>query len=84
MVHNIFIDHINDTKQHHHHGPNLNDILWHISDDCDDEPYVGSYSDYDDYELIPYGPRNHDHKSVAEPTPDDWTDLTGSDPYNHG
>ncbi len=65
MVHNIFIDHINDTKQHHHHGPNPNDILWHITDDCDDEPYVGSYRDYDDFELIPYGPRDHTH--LAEP-----------------
>ncbi|MCP4901076.1 MAG: hypothetical protein GY906_29250, partial [bacterium] len=67
--HNIFFDHDNnprddhDHKLHHHHGPNNNDILIHDDELCagNDDIFVGYFYNESDYDLVKYGPRDHDH-----------------------
>ena len=72
-VHNLFIDHVDhndESKQHHHHGPGDNDILIHKHDGHakHDHEYIDTdeinTSGNDHYQF--YGAADHTHdKSVT-------------------
>ena len=65
---------------HHHHGPEVNDILIHNDDDCGVNNVVaGTYDDIDDFALLIYGPADHHHGSRGDD--DDLSAAVDHDNY---